>query len=48
MKEQLLSLKDKAGIVSMEYGVEAYCPAKHEKRRWFLHAAEEKYTICSL
>ena len=28
----VIKLKDKAGIVSMEYGVEAYCPAKHMKK----------------
>ena len=29
----VIKLKDKAGIVSMAYGVEAYCPAKHMKKR---------------
>ena len=28
----VVKLKDKAGIVSMAYGVEAYCPAKHMKK----------------
>ena len=28
----VIKLKDKAGIVSMPYGVEAYCPAKHMKK----------------
>ena len=29
----VVKLKDKAGIVSMAYGVEAYCPAKHMKKK---------------
>ena len=28
----VIKLKDKAGIVSLPYGVEAYCPAKHMKK----------------
>ena len=28
----VVKLKDRAGIVSMAYGVEAYCPAKHMKK----------------
>jgi small subunit ribosomal protein S1 len=28
----VIKLKDKAGIVSLAYGVEAYCPAKHMKK----------------
>tara|TARA_B100001758_G_C18406230_1_gene612309 strand:- start:67 stop:2139 length:2073 start_codon:yes stop_codon:yes gene_type:complete len=28
----VVKLKDKAGIVSLPYGVEAYCPAKHMKK----------------
>ena len=39
----VIKLKDKAGIVSMEYGVEAYCPAKHMKKEDGSYiAAEEK------
>ena len=39
----VIKLKDKAGIVSMEYGVEAYCPAKHMKKQDGSYiAAEEK------
>ena len=28
----VIKLKDKAGIISLVYGVEAYCPAKHMKK----------------
>ena len=38
----VIKLKDKAGIVSMEYGVEAYCPAKHMKKEDGSYVAEEE------
>ncbi len=39
----VIKLKDKAGIVSMPYGVEAYCPAKHMKKEDESYvAADEK------
>jgi small subunit ribosomal protein S1 len=39
----VVKLKDKAGIVSMPYGVEAYCPAKHMKKEDETYVgAEEK------
>jgi len=28
----VIKVKDKAGIVSMEYGVEGFCPSKHMKK----------------
>ena len=40
----VIKLKDKAGIVSMEYGVEAYCPAKHMKKEDGSYVAEEEKT----
>ena len=40
----VIKLKDKAGIVSMEYGVEAYCPAKHMKKEDGSYLAEEEKT----
>ena len=40
----VIKLKDKAGIVSMEYGVEAYCPAKHMKKEDGSYIAEEEKT----
>ena len=40
----VIKLKDKAGIVSMEYGVEAYCPAKHMKKEDGSYVSEEEKT----
>jgi small subunit ribosomal protein S1 len=40
----VIKLKDKAGIVSMEYGIEAYCPAKHMKKEDGSYVAEEEKT----
>ena len=40
----VIKLKDKAGIVSMEYGVEAYCPAKHMKKEDGSYLTEEEKT----
>ena len=40
----VIKLKDKAGIISMEYGVEAYCPAKHMKKEDGSYVAEEEKT----
>ena len=40
----VIKLKDRAGIVSMEYGVEAYCPAKHMKKEDGSYVAEEEKT----
>ena len=40
----VIKLKDKAGIVSMEYGVEAYCPAKHMKKEDGSYVGEEEKT----
>jgi len=40
----VIKLKDKAGIVSMEYGVEAYCPAKHMKKEDGSYVVEEEKT----
>jgi len=40
----VIKLKDKAGIVSMEYGVEAYCPAKHMKKEDGSYVTEEEKT----
>ena len=40
----VIKQKDKAGIVSMEYGVEAYCPAKHMKKEDGSYLNEEEKT----
>ena len=40
----VIKLKDKAGIVSLEYGVEAYCPAKHMKKEDGSYVGEEEKT----
>jgi small subunit ribosomal protein S1 len=40
----VIKLKDKAGIVSMEYGVEAYCPAKHMKKEDGSYVGAEEKT----
>ena len=40
----VIKLKDKAGIVSMEYGVEKYCPAKHMKKEDGDYVSEEEKT----
>ena len=40
----VVKLKDKAGIVSMAYGVEAYCPAKHMKKEDGSYVASDEKT----